>query len=108
MKRADEGKGGSAKVGRAVGDKRTHPMFDLHHAQSSQVTNPCTQRGPADIELAGKVALGWNLVARLKLTSLNHPAHVVDHLHGSVAFSAFRFGMLHGRLFASCDGLKTN
>jgi hypothetical protein len=58
MKRADEAKGVSAKVGRTIGDKCSDSMLDLHLAQGGQVADPCSQRGPTDIELGAKSRSG--------------------------------------------------
>src|ERR1700685_3227171 len=51
---------------------------------------PVLRLGPLDFQLLRKLALRWNLLARLESALFDHGADVVDHLHGQVGLECRR------------------
>jgi hypothetical protein len=73
-----------AEIRRAIGNKGSNSVPDLHDSHGCEIPNAGTETGPAYLERAGKFALRWDLVAGLQHSLFNQRANVVDHFHGSV------------------------
>ena len=81
VQRAHQAERCLAKLGRAVGDKGSNAMADLHHAHGREVSDAGAQAGAADFERAGELALRRNFVAGLQRSILDEGTDVVNHMH---------------------------
>ncbi len=77
-------------------------MTALEHAHGGEKADAGAERGAADLELDGQLALGWKAVARAQRSAGDERAHVVDDLHGELAVAVRVLAcLLPGGLYGS-------
>ena len=94
VQRAEHGERAGVERGRSAGDEGAGAVTALEHAHGGEEADAGAQRGAADLQLAGQLALGWKAVAGAQRSAGDEAAHVVDDLQGELAVAAWIFAGL--------------
>jgi hypothetical protein len=81
----EDGEGTGVECWRSAGDEGSGAVAALEDSHGREEADAGAEAGATDFELSGKVALGWEAVARLYFAAGNEATNVLDYLHGELA-----------------------